>query len=72
MADITKCKGTDCPLKDSCYRYLAPSGFAQHWFVDVPYHFKDKHECTKYIDAPILGVKGWPRGLPKESEDIHE
>ena len=21
--DITHCKGNDCPLKDSCYRYLA-------------------------------------------------
>ena len=35
MADITKCKGIGCPIKDDCYRYTAKdSGFMQSWFLD--------------------------------------
>ena len=45
MADITKCKGTDCPLKETCYRFLAMEGLRQSYFIDVP--FKDG-KCKKY------------------------
>ena len=45
MADITKCKGTDCPLKESCYRFLAMEGLRQSFFTDVP--FKDG-KCEYY------------------------
>lgn len=38
MADITMCKGTNCRLKDECYRHIAPeSKHRQSWFVVVPY-----------------------------------
>jgi hypothetical protein len=36
MADISKCKGTDCPIKEKCRRYTAPSGIRQSWFAEVP------------------------------------
>jgi hypothetical protein len=37
MADITKCQGTDCDLKESCYRYLAPvTKWNQSWFYESP------------------------------------
>ena len=39
MADITKCKGTDCPLKETCYRFLAMEVLRQSYFIEVP--FKD-------------------------------
>lgn len=40
MADITKCPGGDCPIKDKCYRFTAPtSDFRQSWFCEYP--FKD-------------------------------
>ena len=46
MADITKCVGTNCPQKESCYRYTAPSSdFLQSWFCECP--LKDG-ECDKY------------------------
>ena len=45
MADITKCKGTDCPLKETCYRFLAMEGLRQSYFKDVP--FKDE-KCEYY------------------------
>ena len=38
MADITKCQGTDCALKESCYRYLAPvTEWRQSWFSEFPF-----------------------------------
>ena len=37
MADITKCMGTNCPLKESCYRFLAEDDFRQSYFRDVPF-----------------------------------
>lgn len=37
MSDITKCKGTDCPVKEGCYRFTAPdNGQYQSYFVEVP------------------------------------
>ena len=29
MADITKCKGTNCPVATKCYRYTAKDGMMQ-------------------------------------------
>ena len=35
--DITMCKGTDCPLKENCYRFTAKSDDVyQSYFVDSP------------------------------------
>jgi len=32
MADIAKCTGKDCKVKESCYRFTAPSSdFWQSW-----------------------------------------
>lgn len=43
MADITKCQGQDCPLKNDCYRFTAESnGFRQSYFVKVPVVIEEK------------------------------
>ena len=35
--DITKCLGTDCPHKETCYRYTAkPSEYRQAYFMEAP------------------------------------
>lgn len=35
--DITKCKGTNCPLKESCYRFTATENeVLQAYFVEPP------------------------------------
>lgn len=48
MADITKCKGEDCPLKESCYRYTAPyDKYRQSIFLNPPYN-KETKSCTMY------------------------
>ncbi len=45
MADITKCRGTNCPLKESCYRFLAKDSFRQSYLVEI--HYKNKN-CKYY------------------------
>lgn len=37
MADITMCLGTDCPHKETCYRFTAkPSEYRQAYFMEAP------------------------------------
>lgn len=36
MSDITKCSGTDCPIKESCWRFKAPSDEYQSVFLEIP------------------------------------
>lgn len=37
MADITKCKGEHCLLKEKCYRYTAKdSEYRQSYFAEIP------------------------------------
>lgn len=44
MADIDMCRGTDCPHKESCYRYTAmPSEY--QWYLEPP--IKDG-KCDMY------------------------
>lgn len=46
--DITMCEGKDCPLKNTCYRYLCkPDKYWQSYFMDVPYDAKKK-TCDSY------------------------
>lgn len=47
MADITKCNGTNCPNKETCYRFTAPSSeYRQSFFVEVP--LKSDNTCDEY------------------------
>ena len=44
MPDITMCKGGDCPLKETCFRYnCIPDELHQAYFVTPPFK-KDKCE----------------------------
>ena len=46
MADITKCKGANCPMKQNCYRYIAKEDeFYQAYFTEVPLK---NNECDMY------------------------
>jgi hypothetical protein len=48
MPDITMCKGNDCPLKESCYRYTAtPDDLWQSYFMNPPYD-EEKKECDHH------------------------
>jgi len=46
MADISKCFGGECPMRDTCYRFLAPSNeWHQSYFAEVPY---SEGKCEHY------------------------
>jgi len=56
MPDISLCKGTNCNIKDNCYRFKAkPSEFRQSWFFNSPnidplncdYYWVTKPDQTK-------------------------
>lgn len=48
MADISKCKGTNCPLAKTCWRYVAPGNeFWQAYLSEVPYD-PQKKSCGDY------------------------
>lgn len=36
MPDITMCKGTDCPIKNQCHRFIAEPDVYQSYFVGIP------------------------------------
>jgi SET domain-containing protein len=49
MADITMCKGTDCPFKETCYRYTAPiSDYQQSYFFEPPIIKGEEISCDYY------------------------
>jgi hypothetical protein len=61
MADISKCRGTDCPMKDKCWRYLAPSSKWQAYFHAESGLNQDKNECKNFIEAKenqVVQIKG--------------
>lgn len=47
MADITKCEGKECTMKETCWRYKAPKGYYQSYFTESPIN-KETKECEHY------------------------
>ena len=48
MADITMCEGNNCPLKETCKRYLSlVNQYSQSYYMEIPYDF-EKEECDQY------------------------
>ena len=59
MADITMCKGTDCILKEKCYRYTTTlNELMQSYFVEVPI---ENGECVYYIPDAKERAKNYMR-----------
>lgn len=51
MADITKCTGKNCQIKDKCYRYTALDGLWQSYAnFNKDKKIKDKKECKEFWD----------------------
>ena len=49
MADICMCSGMGCPMKDRCWRHLAPASEYQSYFMQVPI---DTHgKCEYYWEV---------------------
>jgi hypothetical protein len=51
MADISKCRGNDCPLRNKCYRYLAIPSRWQSYFHGESGLSNDKSKCEYIIEA---------------------
>ena len=47
MADISKCIGKDCPIKEKCYRFTAPTGIWQSWHS---YKWTIEEGCDDFLD----------------------
>jgi hypothetical protein len=50
---IIMCKGRDCPLTESCYRYTVDVSKCQAYFTESP--FKDDR-CEVYWGDDIQGI----------------
>jgi hypothetical protein len=42
MADIAKCPGVECPIKEKCYRFTAPCGYWQSQLTKEPYRVEEE------------------------------
>jgi len=52
MADVTKCPGNGCPIREDCYRYTAPASEQQSWFTETPLQWRvgdDEWYCEYYL-----------------------
>ena len=47
MPDISMCKGTNCPLKETCYRHKATPSDWQSYFTEPP--VKEDGTCDHYM-----------------------
>jgi hypothetical protein len=49
MADITMCRGDDCPSKERCYRFMAiPNSHWQAFFSETPVMLPGKDRCGHF------------------------
>lgn len=59
MPDISMCKNEECPLSNSCYRFLAiPDEYMQSYINFKPKidPILDEVECDFYIDNNKLNI----------------
>ena len=57
MPDIAKCNGTDCPVKEKCFRFTSEPDEHQSYFVGAPGEMKDgKFTCDYYWGENAQGV----------------
>ena len=48
MPDITMCLGTNCVIKEDCYRYKAtPDEYLQSYFSEVPFNKNMEFKGTR-------------------------
>jgi len=48
MADISKCKNLQCPLKENCYRYTVPAN--EFWQTYADFQYTKKEDGTVVCD----------------------
>lgn len=65
MADITMCLGTNCPLKEKCYRFTAKASEYQSYFMKPP--FKDGN-CEMYWGENQINIWNQLKKIVKNTE----
>ena len=59
MPDITMCVGTGCPLRETCYRYMAEPNEYRQSFADftakVIHNWDAGYSCPEWL--PLRGEK---------------
>ena len=61
MADISKCNGHNCPIKDACYRYTAPAN--KRWQAYGSFSYDKKNQtCESFWGDPEI-LKDLPSGI---------
>lgn len=70
MADITKCKDEDCPVKNKCYRYTADADeLCQSYFIETPSKIVDgKFTCDAYWGNNAKAIWNQLKDITKENE----
>lgn len=49
MSDITMCHDYECPMRETCHRYMAePNPLRQCWFTNSP---RDGEECDHHMQV---------------------
>ena len=46
MSSINKCEGQGCPIREKCYRFMAPEDDYQSYFIKTPFEYD---YCEKFI-----------------------
>ena len=65
MSDVTKCPGTDCPIRDTCYRFTAPSSGLQSY-----QDFRYMLGCADHLpETRNASAEGPPRSRPDHLTD---
>lgn len=65
--DITMCKGTNCPIKEGCYRHTAKPSDYQSWFMEPP--IKDG-KCDMYWGENVERAWNQLKEIMKDESDI--
>ena len=62
MADITKCKGKNCNMTSTCYRFKAPESYNQAYFTESPHDNKVDDDnntiCQYYWEVDKIKSRG--------------
>lgn len=62
---VTKCIGTGCPIKNSCERFTAKTGYPeQTWLGGLPFDF-DSRTCSEYAWNGLGPADTMDRHTPK-------
>ena len=56
MNYIAKCTGTNCPIKEKCYRYVIQEDTNQTWLPNVPYD-TNKNKCPKFYGDGMMKIE---------------